>query len=167
MSSVEELAVEAVICEPVSGAIFPVSRENTGKFRRLRQLWRRAVARSPEFSTRCLSIPWQSKQGIPMTEQGIIEAYQGQMIAIIGNGRPRSSRDRVIRQHKHGQDFLVGKQERLLRDLESVRSLEIDHASAGISCGEILLPCADTAPGGKTAFSLAVSNRTTSRHQCL
>jgi hypothetical protein len=32
MSTAEELAVEAVIGEPVSGSVFPVLRENTGKF---------------------------------------------------------------------------------------------------------------------------------------
>jgi hypothetical protein len=32
MSAAEELAVEAVIGEPVSDGVFPVSRENTGKF---------------------------------------------------------------------------------------------------------------------------------------
>jgi hypothetical protein len=64
MSTAEELAVEAVISEPVSVGIFPVKRENTGNFRR--SSLKNAIGLS--FRTRKSEgygqIPCASEQGI-------------------------------------------------------------------------------------------------------
>jgi hypothetical protein len=49
------LAVEAVIGEPVSGSVFPVLRENTGKFCRLRPV----RAMQPRISEQIQSVSYK------------------------------------------------------------------------------------------------------------
>ena len=75
MPPAKELAVGAVIGQPVSVLEFPVQRENTGKFSRLR----RVMAMQPSHSranSRCFH-PLKSEQGISLTEQGIVRGLTG------------------------------------------------------------------------------------------
>jgi hypothetical protein len=57
------MAVEAVICEPVSDRPFPVLRENTGKFADFRFEMAEAPRLSGVNSIDCERIPWLPKQG--------------------------------------------------------------------------------------------------------
>jgi hypothetical protein len=64
------LAVGAVIGEPVSVAEFPVQRENTAKFGRLRRVMTIQPSHSRANSGRFQSIPSKSEEGILLSGTG-------------------------------------------------------------------------------------------------